>query len=124
MKQSEDSSKKKILITGGTVFVSKYAARYYTQKGHEVYVINRNTKKQVEGVRLIETDRNNLDDSLKDYDFDVVLDITAYNKTDIHNLVKALGSFGQYIMISSSAVYPEYEVQAFLEESRKNVNVF
>lgn len=117
-------SKKKILITGGTVFVSKYAAWYYVQKGDEVYVLNRNTKKQVEGVHLIEADRNHLGDALKDYDFDVVMDITAYNKADICNLLKALGSFGQYIMISSSAVYPEYEVQPFLEESKKNVNVF
>ena len=33
----------KILVTGGTVFVSKYAAQYFAQKGHEVFVLNRGT---------------------------------------------------------------------------------
>ena len=40
---------KKILVTGGTVFVSKYIAQYYVKKGYQVYVLNRNTKKQPEG---------------------------------------------------------------------------
>lgn len=35
---------KKILITGGTVFVSRYAARYFVDKGYEVYVVNRNSR--------------------------------------------------------------------------------
>lgn len=51
-------------------------------------------------------------------------DITAYNEKDIIDFVKELGSYGQYIMISSSAVYPEYGVQPFLEESEKAANIF
>ena len=35
---------KKVLVTGGTVFVSRYIAEYYIAKGYDVYVINRNTK--------------------------------------------------------------------------------
>ena len=34
---------KKVLVTGGTVFVSKFAAQYFVDKGYEVYVLNRNT---------------------------------------------------------------------------------
>ena len=56
--------------------------------------------------------------------FDVVADITAYNDNDIIDFVRELGSFDQYIMISSSAVYPEYGVQPFLEESEKSENKF
>ena len=63
---------------------------------------------QVQGVNLIEGDRHNLGGILKNTFFDVVADITAYNAADIIDFVKELGSFGQYIMISSSAVYPEY----------------
>ena len=48
---------KKILITGGTVFVSRYAAQYFVDKGYEVYVVNRNSRPQVPGVKLIEADR-------------------------------------------------------------------
>ena len=61
---------------------------------------------------------------LKDTFFDVVADITAYNDNDIIDFVRELGSFDQYIMISSSAVYPEYGVQPFLEESEKSENKF
>ena len=51
---------KKILVTGGTVFVSRYIAEYYVTKGYDVYVLNRNTKEQSKGVTLIEADRHNL----------------------------------------------------------------
>lgn len=51
---------KKILITGGTVFVSRYAAQYFVDKGYEVYVVNRNSRPQVPGVKLIEADRHDL----------------------------------------------------------------
>lgn len=33
---------KKLLITGGTVFVSRYMAEYYVKSDWEVYVLNRN----------------------------------------------------------------------------------
>lgn len=115
---------KKILVTGGTTFVSKYVAQYFVNSGYEVYVLNRNTKPQVLGVKLIEADRHNLGSLLKDTHFDIVADITAYNAEDIINLYDALGSFDQYIMISSSAVYPEYGIQPFLEDSEKAPNKF
>ena len=55
---------KKILITGGTKFVSKYAAQYFSEQHYEVYVLNRNTKPQIQGVTLIEGDRHELGDAL------------------------------------------------------------
>ena len=35
---------RKILITGGTVFVSRFMAQYYVNLGDQVYVLNRNTR--------------------------------------------------------------------------------
>ena len=35
---------KKILVTGGTTFVSKYVAEYFVNVGYEVFVLNRNSK--------------------------------------------------------------------------------
>lgn len=96
-----------ILVTGGTVFVSRYAAEYFVRKGDNVFVLNRNSRPQSEGVTLIEGDRNHPGDKLKGYHFDVVLDITAYTKEDVQNLINALDSVDQYIFISSGAVYPE-----------------
>lgn len=107
---------RKILVTGGTVFVSRYIAEYYVSQGEEVYVLNRNTKQQSEGVHLIAADRNRLKDELRHYYFDVVID-TAYTADEIRHLLHALGNYGDYIFISSSAVYPEYAPMPFREES-------
>ena len=112
---------KKILVTGGTVFVSKFIANYFKQD-NEVYVLNRNTKPQLDGVHLIEADRNKLRNSLKEYSFDVVIDVCAYNKQDIHNLLNALNTVKDYIFISSSAVYPEINDQPFHEEQQIGKN--
>ena len=37
---------KKILVTGGTVFVSKNVAEYFAEKGDEVYILNRDNYEQ------------------------------------------------------------------------------
>lgn len=114
---------KKILITGGTVFVSRYIAEYYVSKGYEVYVINRNTREQSLGVTLIESDRHELKDKLHGLHFDLVVD-TAYTAYDVETMLDALESFDDYVLISSSAVYPEYEMQPFTEDTPKAVNKF
>lgn len=113
----------KILVTGGTVFVSRYTAEYFVQKGHEVYVLNRNSRPQSKGVHLIEADRRQLGDKLKNIPFDLVVDVTSYNKDDVRDLLNALGDFGEYIMISSSAVYPETLPQPFKEDMKTGYNI-
>lgn len=115
---------KRMLVTGGTVFVSRTVAEYFAAKEYEVFVLNRDTKDQPEGVTLIEADRHNLGTILKEYHFDVVLDITAYTREDIAELLDGLGSFDDYIMISSSAVYPETEKQPFKEDGILAENMF
>lgn len=105
-----------ILVTGGTVFVSRFVAEYFSKLGDHVYVLNRNSRPQSHGVTLIKADRNALGDALKQYHFDAVLDITSYTYSDVKNLVDALGSFEDYIFISSSAVYPETLPQPFTED--------
>lgn len=97
----------KILVTGGTVFVSKFIAEYFVGKGNEVYVLNRNTKPQLPNVKLIERDRKDLRGRLKGLCFDTVIDVTAYAAEDINSLLDNLENFENYVMISSSAVYPE-----------------
>lgn len=112
----------KLLVTGGTVFVSRYVAEYFVHNGDEVYVLNRNSRPQSEGVHLINGDRHNLGESLKNHAFDAVLDITAYTKQDVQDLKNALGDVPQYIFISSSAVYPETEKQPFVENQTIGYN--
>lgn len=115
---------KNVLITGGTVFVSRYAAEYYVKKGWHVFVLNRNSKPQPEGVTLIEADRHDLGSKLQNYHFDAILDITAYNAEDVDMLLNAVDNCEDYILISSSAVYPEYCQQPFRESEKLGANKF
>ena len=113
-----------ILITGGTVFASRYTAKYFIRKGHTVYVLNRGTHPQSENVVHIKADRHALGDTLKEYSFDAVLDITSYNADDVSCLHKALSSYGTYIFLSSSAVYPETLSQPFREDQECGANIY
>ncbi|MCR5736542.1 MAG: NAD-dependent epimerase/dehydratase family protein [Eubacterium sp.] len=115
---------KKILVTGGTVFVSKTVAEYFAARDYDVYVLNRDTKTQIKNAKLIRADRNDLGDALKGMHFDAVLDVTAYTKQDISDLLDGLDSFDDYIMVSSSAVYPETGKQPFAEEEPVGENRF
>ena len=112
----------KMLITGGTVFVSRFAAEYFLDRGHEVWVLNRNTHPQVPGVHLVEADRTCIGDKLRGHVFDAVLAINAYTKSDVEGLVKALDEVRDFIFISSSAVYPETLPQPFAENQECGPN--
>ena len=115
---------KKILVTGGTVFVSQYVAEYYVKQHYDVFVLNRNHHPQIDGVTLIEADRNNPGEVLREHHFDVILDITAYTADDVTSLLDAVGSFDDYVLISSSAVYPEHCAQPFTEDTAIGANKF
>ena len=111
-----------LLITGGTVFASRFTAEYFAAKGHSVYVLNRGSRPQPDGVIPIIADRHALGDSLLSFNFDAVIDVTAYNAEDVNSLMDGLSSFGTYILISSSAVYPEYSPQPFSESVETGPN--
>ena len=95
----------KILITGGTTFVSKYAAEYFVAKGNDVTVINRGSRPQVNGVTHISCDRTALGERLNGKHFDLILDITAYTEEHIKKLLDSGVSFDDYFFISSSATF-------------------
>ena len=113
-----------ILITGGTVFASRFTAEYFWNRGNNVYVLNRGNNIQSPNVIHIKGDRHNLGDTLKRYHFDAVLDITAYNCDDVKLLAEGLGSFDNYVFISSSAVYPETSEQPFNEQQKCGKNIY
>ncbi len=112
-----------ILVTGGTVFVSRFTAEFFAKRGDQVYVLNRGSRPQPEGVTAILADRHALGDALKGIHFDAVLDITAYTEEDVHDLLNGLTSFNDYILLSSSAVYPEINPQPFTEDQPCGPNV-
>lgn len=106
----------KILITGGTTFVSRFTAEYFVKKGDDVTVINRGSREQVAGVTLINCDRTALGDRLRGAHFDLILDITAYTEEHVRTLIESGVSFDDFVFVSSSAVYPETNPQPFTEE--------
>ena len=106
----------KILITGGTTFVSKYVAEYFVAKGNDITVINRGSRPQVDGVMHITCDRTTLGDRLIGKHFELILDITAYTEEHIKTLLDSCVTFDDYIFISSSAVYPETKPQPLTED--------
>lgn len=105
----------KILITGGTTFVSKYCAQYFFGKGHDVTVLNRGSREQLSGVSLIQCDRMELGDTLKNKHYDMIFDVTAYTEDHVRALVESGVTFDDYVFVSSSAVYPETNSQPFSE---------
>jgi len=88
----------KVLVTGGTTFVSRFTAEFFEKQGHDVFVLNRGTKKQSNGVHLIKADRHCLGNALLEHTFDAVIDVTAYTRKDVSDLLDGLGSFGKYIL--------------------------
>ena len=112
----------KILVTGGTVFVSKFIANYFSLQGNEVFVLNRGSKPQLEHVNVIRADRHHLHKELHLHCFDAIIDVCAYNDVDINDLLDGLDEVKDYIMISSSAVYPETNPQPFVETQQTGEN--
>lgn len=106
----------RILVTGGTVFVSRFAAEYFAERGHDVTVLNRGSRVQSHSVRHICRDRHEKGLDLREEGFEAVLDVTAYTAADVDALLDAVGDVPRYILISSSAVYPETLPQPFRED--------
>ena len=61
---------KRMLVTGGTVFVSRFIAEYFLSAGYDVYVLNRNSREQSAGVTPSRADRHALGDVLRRFAFD------------------------------------------------------
>ncbi len=112
-----------ILVTGGTAFVSRYTAEFFLRLGDRVWVVNRHSRPQSPGVIPIRADRRHLGNCLRGIHFDAVLDITAYTSEDVASLLDALDSFSDYILVSSSAVYPETLAQPFREDQPCGPNI-
>lgn len=113
----------RVLVTGGTVFVSRAMAEHFVARGHDVTVLNRGSRGQSAGVRHICRDRHDPALDLRGEGFDAIIDVTAYNARDIDALLDAVGGVEKYVLISSSAVYPETLPQPFREDMPTGPNV-
>ena len=118
---------KKILIMGGNQFVGKEIAKNFLEKDYTVYVLNRGTRKNIEGVFFLKADRNNLveiENILKGIEVDIIIDVSAYTEEQVDILHKVMrNKFKQYILISSASVYNNIESTPVNEESQTGENL-
>lgn len=98
----------RLLILGGTGFVGSYLVQAATGRGHEVAVFSRGKRDPVlpATVEQLFGDRNGDLASIKDREWDAVIDIPTYGPGWVRNLGVALrGRVKHYTFISTNAVY-------------------
>lgn len=102
----------RILILGGTGFIGPYHVRAAHACGHKVSVFNRG-KAQADlpqGIEHLVGDRNDNFDSIKNRDWDAVLDLSTYVPRWVRKLGEAMRNrVGHYTFISTIATYDHPE---------------
>lgn len=99
----------KVLIIGGTGFISRRLVPKLKSAGHEVHLFNRGrTNSRVEDLVIIKGDRNNIKDltDASKNNYDVVYDFVAYEPKDTIAAVNAFKDrTGRFIHCSTISVY-------------------
>lgn len=119
----------KILVMGGTEFVSSSLAKYLISKGYIVDIFTRGTKPvKYDGIRKhLKGDRKSIEDlkaNISNEPYEYIFDISAYVKEDVHKLISILNkeSLKRYVFCSSGAVYtPSDEIVT--EEFKRGENL-
>jgi 2'-hydroxyisoflavone reductase len=100
----------RILILGGTGHIGPYHVEAAIERGHQVAVFSRG-KTNVHlpaGVELLTGDRNRDLESIKNRDWDAVLDLATFVPVWVRSLGEALrGHVGHYTFISTVSVYQD-----------------
>lgn len=103
----------KIFIIGGTGFISKKIVEILLQRGHDITIFTRgrssNPFSTIKKITQMTGDRNReteLKSAVSDNNFDVVLDMTAYQPGQSESAVKVFkGRTGRFIHCSTVSVY-------------------
>lgn len=100
----------KVLVMGGSYFIGKKIVEILQNNGYEVFTLNRGTKPAPKGIKNLICDRNDsekMQEILKNYKFDVVIEVSGLNKSHSEILCNSIniGNLKSFVFISSSAVY-------------------
>lgn len=102
----------KILVLGGTVFLSKAITAEAVRRGHDVVCAARGASGGVpEGARLISVDRNKPGafDQLAGEQFDAVIDVAKYSVNWVRDALEAFGATTpHWTFVSSISVYADH----------------
>jgi|WetSurMetagenome_2_1015567.scaffolds.fasta_scaffold00406_12 nucleoside-diphosphate-sugar epimerase len=120
----------KILFIGGTGTISTAVTELLGSEGPDLYLLNRGNRNErvPQGVKLIKgdiRDREKIQKTLSDYQFDVVVDWIAFTPEHVKNDVSLFsGKIKQYIFISSASAYEKPPSNYLIRETTPLVNPF
>ncbi len=92
---------KRVLVIGGNRFVGSSVVKLLSTK-YDVTVLNRSGMTSVDNCNVIKMDRVNIS-SRELYYQDIIVDMCAYNVTQVKNLLEVCSYRHQYILMSSIA---------------------
>jgi 2'-hydroxyisoflavone reductase len=99
----------RILVMGGSRFMGPKVISALVDDGHRVTVFNRGTRPYTPpaGVGVLAGDRNDPAElgQLRPDDYDAVVDMSAYLRSQTESLLDVLGRVERWVHISSGAVY-------------------
>lgn len=110
----------RVLVVGGTGLIGLPVVKKIISCGHEVITVARHFSEEIpQGVVQLKGDIRNLElmrQKLKDLYFDVVIDFLSFDPSQLQSTLGLVsGRCGQYVFISSSAVY-RYEEEVINED--------
>ena len=119
----------KVLFIGGTGNISTYVSRLCVQKGIELYLLNRGTRKvDIPGVKIINGDISKPEQInliLKDHKWDSVINWIAFNLNDVERDIELFrNKTRQYIFISSASAYQKPPSHPVITESTPLYNPY
>ena len=118
----------KVLFIGGTGNISTSVSKLCIERGIELYLLNRGTRRiNIPGAKIISGDINSKEAAnvLKDHNWDAVVNWIAFIENDIErdiNLFKDKTT--QYIFISSASIYQKPPTHPVITESTPLSNPF
>lgn len=110
----------KVLVIGGTRFIGRGTVERLLERGHDVTIFNRGTKRCLWPGRIREVYGDRTDPSsllqLRDLAFDGVFDFCAYSGGDTSALLDVVGSIRRFVQMSSGTVYRMHPVLPWRED--------
>jgi nucleoside-diphosphate-sugar epimerase len=116
----------KILFIGGSGVISRAVTQQTIAAGHELWLLNRGTRRPIDGVRTLVADLADVDGvraALRGHTWDVVVQWIAFVPADIRRDLELFRDTArQYVFISSASVYQKPLSHYLITESTPRAN--
>ncbi len=116
----------KILFIGGTGIISTACTELAVDRGLDLTLVNRGTRKEIPGTKQIVTDIHDVaaaKAAIGDGFWDVVVDFISFTPEDLQRRLEVFeGKVGQFMFISSASAYQKPVIDYLITESTPLVN--